>query len=164
MTKKGQAAFEFLTTYGWALVIILVMIAALASFGVIDPEMFLPEKCSVGPGFYCKDFTANTTEVRIVLQNALGKTITVQKATADCPLGHTCTCADDTEEGCGLAWKYGTTTVDQYWRTEESRELIFTVSNIATGTKSKYSFEIQYQGANEYFPKNVTGDVFVKPT
>jgi len=35
MNKKGQAALEFLMTYGWAFLVILVMIGALAYFGFI---------------------------------------------------------------------------------------------------------------------------------
>lgn len=36
MNKKGQAALEFLTTYGWAFLVILVMIGGLSYFGVLD--------------------------------------------------------------------------------------------------------------------------------
>ena len=39
--RRGQAALEFLTTYGWAFLVILVMIGALAYFGVLDPERFV---------------------------------------------------------------------------------------------------------------------------
>lgn len=35
--KKAQAAMEFLMTYGWAILVVLVAIGALAYFGVIDP-------------------------------------------------------------------------------------------------------------------------------
>lgn len=37
---KGQAALEFLTTYGWAFLVILVMIGALTYFGVLAPAKF----------------------------------------------------------------------------------------------------------------------------
>ena len=48
--KKGQAALEFLMTYGWAILVVLIVIGALAYFGVLDPKRFLPEKCELGPG------------------------------------------------------------------------------------------------------------------
>ena len=35
---------EFLTTYGWAFLVILVMIGALAYFGVLNPENFMEEE------------------------------------------------------------------------------------------------------------------------
>lgn len=56
ISKKGQAAMEFLMTYGWAILVVLVAIGALAYFGVLSPEKFLPETCIIGPGFSCDDF------------------------------------------------------------------------------------------------------------
>ena len=47
---------EFLMTYGWALVVVLVAIGALAFFGVLNPSKFLPETCVLGPGFACASF------------------------------------------------------------------------------------------------------------
>jgi len=34
--RKGQAAIEFLVTYGWAILIVLIAIGALAYFGVLN--------------------------------------------------------------------------------------------------------------------------------
>jgi hypothetical protein len=56
MFKRAQAALEFLTTYGWAFLVILVMIGALAYFGVLNPQKFLPERCQFGSEFKCKDY------------------------------------------------------------------------------------------------------------
>ncbi|MBI5391980.1 hypothetical protein HZB00_03170, partial [Candidatus Woesearchaeota archaeon] len=53
--KKGQAAMEFLMTYGWAILVVLVAIGALAYFGVLSPSRFLPRSCTIGPGFSCDD-------------------------------------------------------------------------------------------------------------
>ena len=44
MVKKGQAAMEFLMTYGWAIVIVLAAIGALAYFGVLSPNKLLPDR------------------------------------------------------------------------------------------------------------------------
>ena len=51
--KKAQAAMEFLMTYGWAILVVLAAIAALAYFGVLSPEKLLPEKCTLEPGITC---------------------------------------------------------------------------------------------------------------
>jgi len=40
--KKVQAALEFLMTYGWAVLVILIAAGALAYFGVLSPDKFLP--------------------------------------------------------------------------------------------------------------------------
>jgi hypothetical protein len=44
MNRKGQAAMEFLMTYGWAILVVLAAIAALAYFGVLSPNKLLPER------------------------------------------------------------------------------------------------------------------------
>ena len=44
MDRKGQAAMEFLMTYGWAILVVLAAIAALAYFGVLSPSKMLPER------------------------------------------------------------------------------------------------------------------------
>ena len=43
MKRKSQVALEFLMTYGWAILVILIMIGALAYFGVLSPCKFIPE-------------------------------------------------------------------------------------------------------------------------
>jgi len=49
--KKAQAAMEFLMTYGWAILVVLAAIGALAYFGVLSPSKLLPSKCTLSPGF-----------------------------------------------------------------------------------------------------------------
>ena len=44
MKKRAQAAMEFLMTYGWAILVVLLAIGALAYFGVLDPSKLLPEQ------------------------------------------------------------------------------------------------------------------------
>jgi hypothetical protein len=74
--KRGQAALEFLTTYGWALLIILVMLGAIAYFGILNPSRFLPERCSTSPELSCVDYKIDSTgKVSLQLKQGLGKTI-----------------------------------------------------------------------------------------
>lgn len=40
MKKKSQAAMEFLMTYGWAILVVLVFLGALTYFGVFNPDNF----------------------------------------------------------------------------------------------------------------------------
>jgi len=53
LKSKSQAALEFLTTYAWAFLVIIITIAALAYFGVLSPSKLLPERCNFGPEFQC---------------------------------------------------------------------------------------------------------------
>jgi len=76
MRKKGQAAMEFLMTYGWAILVVLAAIGALAYFGVLSPRNILPSSCTVGAGFGCKDTKATSTTMTLTLLNNLGSDLT----------------------------------------------------------------------------------------
>ncbi len=55
--RKSQAALEFLTTYAWAFLVIIIMVGALAYFGVLSPSKLLPDRCNFGSELNCnKDF------------------------------------------------------------------------------------------------------------
>ena len=83
MQKRGQAAMEFLMTYGWALLVVLIAIGALAFFGVLNPSKFLPQSCVLGPGLACEDFkivddpTGITDNDRIYInvRNGMGRNL-----------------------------------------------------------------------------------------
>ena len=77
MNKRGQAALEFLTSYGWAILVVLVMIGALSSFGILTPGTFLPERCNIDPSFQCIEYNAKKeeSEINLILRNQLGLTI-----------------------------------------------------------------------------------------
>ncbi|MFT4311578.1 MAG: hypothetical protein ACMXX7_03045 [Candidatus Woesearchaeota archaeon] len=56
MFKRGQAAVEFLTTYGWAFFVILAMLGSLSYFGVLDPTSFASDRCIISSPFSCTQF------------------------------------------------------------------------------------------------------------
>lgn len=73
MFKKAQAAMEFLMTYGWAILVVLAAIGALAYFGVLSPDRFMPEKCTLPSGLACTDFTWDVTNgFQLQIQNSAG--------------------------------------------------------------------------------------------
>jgi len=75
--KKSQAAMEFLMTYGWAILVVLAAIAALAYFGVLSPEKFLPEKCILAPGLACVSHKVEPSKITLIISNGLGRSITI---------------------------------------------------------------------------------------
>ncbi|NQV09045.1 hypothetical protein HQ529_04295 [Candidatus Woesearchaeota archaeon] len=77
--KKAQAALEFLMTYGWAILVVLVVIGALAYFGILNPSILLPEKCTLQMGLYCKDHRvdAENGKINLKLENGMGKDIII---------------------------------------------------------------------------------------
>ena len=74
---KSQAALEFLTTYAWAFLVMLLTIGALYYFGIFDFQKFLPQKCIFPSQFECIDFSFIEDEVRLRLVNNLGEEINV---------------------------------------------------------------------------------------
>src|SRR3989304_2289991 len=83
--KKSQAAMEFLMTYGWAILVVLVAIGALAYFGVLSPDNFLPERCTGPAGLDCLDkaaIEATPNNVTFVLKNNVGFDITSLSVTS----------------------------------------------------------------------------------
>ena len=83
MNRRGQAALEFIMTYGWAILVVLVAIGALAYFGVLSPDKFLPAKCTLQAGIACVDHKATASSLVVNLQNSLGYDVTVDRVEAD---------------------------------------------------------------------------------
>ena len=63
---------EFLMTYGWAILVVLAAIGALAYFGVLSPDRFLPDKCTATPPFSCTQFKVTNNNVTIAITNSAG--------------------------------------------------------------------------------------------
>jgi hypothetical protein len=74
--KRGQAAMEFLMTYGWAILVVLIVIGALTYFEILNPTMFLPERCNLGE-LGCTQSQVTEEEAKFEVQNTLGETITI---------------------------------------------------------------------------------------
>ena len=70
--RKSQAALEFIMTYGWAILVVLVAIGALAYFGVLSPDKFLPAKCNLQSGIACVDHQVVPTAITVRITNSLG--------------------------------------------------------------------------------------------
>ncbi len=52
-SKRAQSAMEYLMTYGWAILIIAVVLGALFSLGVFSSSSFLGTTCIASSGFEC---------------------------------------------------------------------------------------------------------------
>lgn len=88
MMKKGQAAMEFLMTYGWAILVVLAAIGALAYFGVLSPNKLLPERTTFQAPLPSVDNAvvragaADAGTVTIAFKNNVGNTVTINDITA----------------------------------------------------------------------------------
>lgn len=160
MNKKSQAALEFLTTYGWAIVVILTMVATLAYFGVLNPSKILPNKCTFGSEFSCIDhqLKAGTTsgefEVRIKLKNNLGEAI---EATPQAPT------KDDGTAFAGTTC--GALATISGWKAGQSKELVWagcTGTGLVQGEKGKVLISIKYFATTSSltYEKEVKGELY----
>lgn len=75
--KKGQAALEFLTSYGFAFLIIIVVFGAFAYFGILNPYNLLPDYCNTGIEVSCEDIAVQSGNIKIILKNNLDKAIQI---------------------------------------------------------------------------------------
>ncbi|RLG19399.1 hypothetical protein DRN67_02780 [Candidatus Micrarchaeota archaeon] len=53
MKNRGQAAIEYLSTYGWAVLVIALVLAALIWLGVFDASQNVPDRCSFQGSIEC---------------------------------------------------------------------------------------------------------------
>ncbi|MCF7871767.1 hypothetical protein K9L97_01925 [Candidatus Woesearchaeota archaeon] len=143
--KRGQAALEFLTTYGWAFMVILVMIGALAYFGVLNPQNLIPDQCAITSGFSCRDTLLNTTTISLLVVNNMGETISITGFDASQSTG---TIIDTPTLPTGTV--------------NDGNEFTITApvtAVLTSGSKEKLGFEITYVKSSGEFPHKATGTI-----
>jgi hypothetical protein len=75
-SAKSQSAMEYLMTYGWAILIVAVVLGALYSLGVFNGAVFLGTSCIAASGFYCTNPTLSTSGVlTVTIGQATGTTL-----------------------------------------------------------------------------------------
>ncbi len=172
--KKAQGALEFLMTYGWAFLVILIMIGALAYFGVLNPTKFLPERCTFSSQFLCKDYIISTdgtiANVTVKLQNNVGQAIfmiatnttniTSQEGFGGCKISILNNNGVDigfTSEGNVI----GTAISDGGYFTVQGRDCR-SLGGIVKGSKYKVAVNVNYYAATSSgaFHHTVNGEVF----
>jgi P pilus assembly chaperone PapD len=72
--KKGQSALEYLMTYGWALVVIVIAVAALVV--LINPQTIQGNQCDTKFGqFTVTQSDVQTGQTQLVMVNQTGQTV-----------------------------------------------------------------------------------------
>jgi hypothetical protein len=136
--KKSQAAMEFLMTYGWALLVVLAAIGALAYFGVLKPQQFVPEQCVLVPGMACMDSRITPTGLDFIISNSLGRDIKILSISAG---------------NCTASYNQ---TLDNG---DESRFTIPNCNNGEIGLKFKSDLTIIYVGKDTGLEKTILGTI-----
>ncbi|UCD21027.1 MAG: hypothetical protein JSW08_00565 [archaeon] len=70
--KRGQAAMEFLMTYGWAILIAIIAIAALIAFGVLNVGQTTANVCTASTPWGCIEARADASDAhaQVTIQNS----------------------------------------------------------------------------------------------
>jgi len=78
-TSPGQSAMEFLTTYGWAILVIIIILAMLFYLGIFNPKGKYANTCIFSPGHSCYTFKLGSGTGNIILDfgQATGNSIRV---------------------------------------------------------------------------------------
>jgi uncharacterized protein (UPF0333 family) len=142
MKKKGQAAMEFLMTYGWAILAAVIAIGVLAYFGVFSPGKYMPEASICNQPFDCSESAAATTGITLMLRNGLGDAVNVGSVAVD---------------GCGT---YSTPfTIND----SKTQQVDVTCSPaLVSGAKFKGDITITYKKSGGTLPQISTGSITKK--
>lgn len=81
MDKKGQAAMEFLMTYGWAILAAIIAIGVLAYYGVFSPEKFVSASTVVNSPFSAIGANVSTAAVLLDVRNDGGEALNITGTT-----------------------------------------------------------------------------------
>ena len=158
LSHRGQAALEFLTTYAWAFLVILILIAALAYFGVLKPSAILPTRCTMAAEFGCEDYSidwgtdGSNGVVRVKLKNNVGEAIVVDSVALIKD--------DETAISCNIP-SIGT------WGRAETKNIELTDCDLAGagfsgGDKAKILVTMQYRLAKSApgYTRKAEGEIF----
>ncbi len=155
--KKAQSAVEFLSTYGWVLLILLAALGILMKYGFLEPGKYLPEKVEFGNQLvaeeYFMDVDANVDGIEIdhvvaiKFRNGFPRDINIAAMMYD---------IGDGEHDCQIM------SADL----ESGDNAIFAckVTGLSKRTKNKITFKVKFSRTNPSAPPHViTGIVYAEP-
>ncbi len=149
--KQAQAALEFLTTYGWAFVLIMVMIGAITYFGVLNPKKLTPDRCTFSSEILCDDYLLTQNGMQLRMKNSISEPIIVDKVTASTEAA----AVDCTSSLIGAPWK-----------PEEIKNVgfvcDFSASGFTEGEKKKVGVEIEYHKikSGSSYKNSIAGELY----
>jgi hypothetical protein len=155
--KSGQAAMEFLMTYSWALIIILIVVAAIVYFGVTNPKDFLPNRCLFSPEIGCVGSSLSSADdtFKIKLKNNFGDTITVTNLDLSAEDSPSFSCTNPT--------------LPVNWKNLESIDLTYTACDLASvnlyqGKTVKLALDLSFYPVKlgSSYVTNVKGEIVTK--
>ncbi len=78
--RKAQSAIEFLMTYGWAVMIILAVVAILFIIGVFSPMGLAPNSCVLPSGLSCYGYKiSDGGDLTLQVSQSTGNDMTITR-------------------------------------------------------------------------------------
>ncbi|SRR3989344_1518983 len=150
--KKGQAAMEFLMTYGWAILAAIVAIGVLAYFGVFSPGKIAGSNAIVNNPFYAASWQVNTTDANLELLNNGGDTVKVYNVTVT---------GSGTSTGtvCGGTGYFGLNTISMDPGAQKLIVSHCTGTALTVGNNFAGNIQIQYFKSGSALNQSATGTI-----
>lgn len=139
MQKKGQAAMEFLMTYGWAILAAVIAIGVLAYFGVFSPGKYVTGNAVVSPPFYVNAQNVKTGGVTLELKNNGGESYDIASVYVS---------------NCGTYTPSSTETV-----AEGSSDTVIVPCTLTAGTSFKGDITVKYTKSGSTVELTSTGTI-----
>jgi hypothetical protein len=153
MKLKAQSAMEYLMTYGWAILIVIIVAAALYALGLFNPATFTGQRTTGFPNMGAPSdwiYSANG-DFNITLRNGLGEAITISTVTANCAANQgTVTFATDAASNTVGAGS----TIEYY----VNQSMTF-CQTLTTGSSYSTAFTITYTTQSGTYARQDTGTV-----
>ena len=149
MAKRGQVVLEYLMTYGWGVLVVIIGISVLVYFGFLSPTNLLPNSCNFGAQLVCDEFkvtkTAPGADIKLRLRNDFGRDIKIFDV-----YGVDMTLNQEAPQPLLIPKR-------------EVKELyVTTVNPVARNEKAKVSMILEFARNDTGAPHhNLTGEVFV---
>ena len=148
--KKSQVAMEFLMTYGWAILIILIVIAVIISTGVFNPK--IPNTCTSVSPITCYDVKMDTNgNIFFTLTSSDTQSALINQVTLNNPVVSPGTCTPQPNNvqndiiqsfNCDLL---GTGTLQQGIRFDAAASITY----ILLGGTNSHDITIKFSGTTE---------------
>ena len=146
--RRAQTSLEFLSTYGWMIMVAAVVAGALAYFGVFTPENNLPQQCLFGYDFTCEQYVVHANgSVKFSLTNKIGEPLEA--------LSITCIYENGDSHGGSIPTNtWGAGDLMGFNCTP-----IAAVGGLEVAEREKIDVRIEYQKKSGGFVKTVQGEV-----
>ena len=146
--RKAQVILEYLLTYGWGILVVIIGVSVLTYFGFLSPTNLLPNSCEFGAQMVCQEFriskTSTGASIDLKFRNDFGRDIKIWGVE-------------------GVEASLVAQNVPLLIAKKDVQELRITTNYpVAKNEKARFSMALEFSRNDSSAPHhNVTGEVFV---